>query len=1057
MAITPVSTTLCEVSYDSDNRITPYRYQYWNSAPKISVHFHGKESKDADPTESSSGYQSPDWTNTFSLPSSSCTSSYLDYLRTLYECKSSCSSKSSKTHRGHHRTNTGHLSSRSSYNPTQVSPRVYPAAYGLADNRPKTACVPPTQPLVPQQQYSLPVLHHGRAWGLGDEEGRDDGEGDKPDDRLVWVDALSKWIPENQLQKPSYVSFVGTAPVVEKLYATFKETPGLKELTQCDHKCHRHEIHMEQHRQSTKCGLCGMYHQPELPPNHLHTHRLVTLKKREALRKRANEAATERKQRKAYSSPLYSSLKDKRQKVRFQTPESDHRSGPGATRNASDLDLHVTLPKDSLDSDGKAEGGTDGQTEDETEVTEESSEESQELSDNVFISTDSSEQQTEQETDWALREDEYVIISKSEVDIATAAMEAAEVEHKEQLRMFEEMSRKREQEKAAQLAAALAKEEADRLAAEEELIMADISGDNMTMVRKRLTSESIISGQSDGQTLGSHRSKGSENKKSSASLSSSSSGQLKTSSSKAKASKSSSRTSTSRNKLDKKSSSKLNNKVSQEPSLPEISEVTRNIKSASPVPSLVKLPRKAFTKLLKEELGEVKVHNPVEIKDHTKPVIPKGLKVIKEKPAQLDPPLPPMDMSLAKPEPLVFLQADHERGEDTSKLPVTQVIPTVGDTRTGPLSLTVEDQPPSRGQSPSGRRRFSIVKKEKLDRRRVGRKVESPVESPVQQLPSRKTESWIYGQDDDDDTIGAGDTEKTQVSDEVPPLPSDIPPPLPDPDSINKSNKKTEKRGRVIQTPIVQKLEKKLKRRQFSKDTSYEDELRKQELAEQRRQKHMEMLEKARARKLQGDMDGDGDEDGPNFDDYGFLAKYCILNKASVEMFKHTFDIVDDEQRGWLSATEVMVALRAVNNKLSHAEEEYLYRILELTGYSIKNGADFKLFSVVAALSQKIAALDNWMRNMIGKMDFGMLEMKLFMCKKLWECNVDHETNKISIDQLCVELRAGGVSLAHEIEVREKLSHLDALDLLDFLSYIPLFIMIHQSVVDNPLDDTRDK
>ncbi|XP_069128131.1 caldesmon-like isoform X6 [Argopecten irradians] len=988
MAITPVSTTLCEVSYDSDNRITPYRYQYWNSAPKISVHFHGKESKDADPTESSSGYQSPDWTNTFSLPSSSCTSSYLDYLRTLYECKSSCSSKSSKTHRGHHRTNTGHLSSRSSYNPTQVSPRVYPAAYGLADNRPKTACVPPTQPLVPQQQYSLPVLHHGRAWGLGDEEGRDDGEGDKPDDRLVWVDALSKWIPENQ-----------------------------------------------------------------------------TLKKREALRKRANEAATERKQRKAYSSPLYSSLKDKRQKVRFQTPESDHRSGPGATRNASDLDLHVTLPKDSLDSDGKAEGGTDGQTEDETEVTEESSEESQELSDNVFISTDSSEQQTEQETDWALREDEYVIISKSEVDIATAAMEAAEVEHKEQLRMFEEMSRKREQEKAAQLAAALAKEEADRLAAEEELIMADISGDNMTMVRKRLTSESIISGQSDGQTLGSHRSKGSvhlpslskKNKKSSASLSSSSSGQLKTSSSKAKASKSSSRTSTSRNKLDKKSSSKLNNKVSQEPSLPEISEVTRNIKSASPVPSLVKLPRKAFTKLLKEELGEVKVHNPVEIKDHTKPVIPKGLKVIKEKPAQLDPPLPPMDMSLAKPEPLVFLQADHERGEDTSKLPVTQVIPTVGDTRTGPLSLTVEDQPPSRGQSPSGRRRFSIVKKEKLDRRRVGRKVESPVESPVQQLPSRKTESWIYGQDDDDDTIGAGDTEKTQVSDEVPPLPSDIPPPLPDPDSINKSNKKTEKRGRVIQTPIVQKLEKKLKRRQFSKDTSYEDELRKQELAEQRRQKHMEMLEKARARKLQGDMDGDGDEDGPNFDDYGFLAKYCILNKASVEMFKHTFDIVDDEQRGWLSATEVMVALRAVNNKLSHAEEEYLYRILELTGYSIKNGADFKLFSVVAALSQKIAALDNWMRNMIGKMDFGMLEMKLFMCKKLWECNVDHETNKISIDQLCVELRAGGVSLAHEIEVREKLSHLDALDLLDFLSYIPLFIMIHQSVVDNPLDDTRDK
>ena len=75
----------------------------------------------------------------------------------------------------------------------------------------------------------------------------------------------------------------------------------------------------------------------------------------------------------------------------------------------------------------------------------------------------------------------------------------------------------------------------------------------------------------------------------------------------------------------------------------------------------------------------------------------------------------------------------------------------------------------------------------------------------------------------------------------------------------------------------------------------------------------------------------------------------------------------------------------------------------------------------------------------------------------LWECNVDKDTNKIPIDQLCVELRAGGVSQKHENEVREKLSHLEALDLLDFLTYVPLFIMIHESVVDNPLNDVRDK
>lgn len=133
------------------------------------------------------------------------------------------------------------------------------------------------------------------------------------------------------------------------------------------------------------------------------------------------------------------------------------------------------------------------------------------------------------------------------------------------------------------------------------------------------------------------------------------------------------------------------------------------------------------------------------------------------------------------------------------------------------------------------------------------------------------------------------------------------------------------------------------------------------------------------------------------------------------------------------------------------------FQILQLAGYSITSGADFKLFSILAALSQRITAVDDWIKGLMDAIDFKLLEMKLFMCKSLWECNVDPETNKISLDQLCVELRAGGVSIQHEIEVRERLSHLQALDLFDFLTYIPLFIMLHESIVDNPLDDARDK
>ncbi|KAK3098026.1 hypothetical protein FSP39_015456 [Pinctada imbricata] len=228
-------------------------------------------------------------------------------------------------------------------------------------------------------------------------------------------------------------------------------------------------------------------------------------------------------------------------------------------------------------------------------------------------------------------------------------------------------------------------------------------------------------------------------------------------------------------------------------------------------------------------------------------------------------------------------------------------------------------------------------------------------------------------------------------------------PALPDPSTFLKQTTSASKNKRItITTPIVKLNQKLQKGRKFTRDTSYEDELRRQELAEKRKQKQMEMLEKMKTRRNQMGSELGEDDDMPNFEDYGFLAKYCIFNKANIEMYRHTFDAVDMDGRGKLSGIETMIALRGVNHKLTMHEEEYLYRTL-------------------------------------------------------WECNVDKETNKIPLDQLCVELRAGGVSQKHENEVREKLRHLPALDLLDFLTYVPLFIMIHESVVDNPLSDVRDK
>ncbi len=60
----------------------------------------------------------------------------------------------------------------------------------------------------------------------------------------------------------------------------------------------------------------------------------------------------------------------------------------------------------------------------------------------------------------------------------------------------------------------------------------------------------------------------------------------------------------------------------------------------------------------------------------------------------------------------------------------------------------------------------------------------------------------------------------------------------------------------------------------------------------------------------------------------------------------------------------------------------------------------------------------------------------------------------ISAEQLLLELKAGGIHLEQEAAVRMELQRIPPLDLLDFLAHLPLFMLIHKSVISNPLDDS---
>ncbi|XP_041442209.1 uncharacterized protein LOC121401483 [Xenopus laevis] len=247
-----------------------------------------------------------------------------------------------------------------------------------------------------------------------------------------------------------------------------------------------------------------------------------------------------------------------------------------------------------------------------------------------------------------------------------------------------------------------------------------------------------------------------------------------------------------------------------------------------------------------------------------------------------------------------------------------------------------------------------------------------------------------------------------------------------------------------------------MRRRPVKMDYSIKEEMEKQRIAEERRMQAASIyskLQKARSTAIRGTQPISISK----FEDFDFLAKYCIFSQEKLAEYKRAFEAVDSDGDGYLDCLEVLMALKEIvpPGALSDAEELYVYRILEIVDYYVTDGlTDLRLFAVMASLAQKIAALDSFMRSLIDRMDFKTLELKMYKAKQLFLCNIDLE-NKISVAQLLVELKAGGISQQHEEAIQMELQHIKRLDILDFLTYLPLFVLIHKSVISNPLDDSR--
>ncbi|CAF3600523.1 unnamed protein product [Rotaria sp. Silwood1] len=113
-----------------------------------------------------------------------------------------------------------------------------------------------------------------------------------------------------------------------------------------------------------------------------------------------------------------------------------------------------------------------------------------------------------------------------------------------------------------------------------------------------------------------------------------------------------------------------------------------------------------------------------------------------------------------------------------------------------------------------------------------------------------------------------------------------------------------------------------------------------------------------------------------------------------------------------MNIEELEKALRQINgNLISPKECQYIKFILKIPGIKRIN---LKVFSIIAALSEKVNQIEPFVRKLINKFDYDALDIKMQKAKDLFYLMADKSQKLapkgyVPLRALCVELAAGGV------------------------------------------------
>ncbi|XP_071490763.1 uncharacterized protein [Diadema antillarum] len=115
------------------------------------------------------------------------------------------------------------------------------------------------------------------------------------------------------------------------------------------------------------------------------------------------------------------------------------------------------------------------------------------------------------------------------------------------------------------------------------------------------------------------------------------------------------------------------------------------------------------------------------------------------------------------------------------------------------------------------------------------------------------------------------------------------------------------------------------------------------------------------------------------------------------------------------------------------------------------------MFAVIGAICERVTAMDALGQELLDHSDLLDIQRKMDLYSSMFYCsgtNGDRNDNFINKESLRIELKAGGLNRTQEDYVIEKMNadEHNKISFLDYMAYIPLFLSMHDNIINNPLD-----